>query len=365
MKRYFFYIVLINSFTNIIIFLPEIILPAVNEGGLLSIFLSLPFGTIMMYIFLKTLIRFPNKTLSEILEITCPRWVQITIMLLFGPAWYISGLLMLSSTLDMTNTFMDPHTSTYLLLLLYVFLIIYAIRMKGTTLLYVLEIFMLFISPTIIFIYVKGVTDPFFCFDACVETVSNLFTLPKLSVFAVTTYSFTGYTDMVVFNKYYKGTYPLKLLWIFPITEFLLMSFAFLIPLGFLGTQNVDNYNFPWITSADCMLIKTGIIERTLFIYLLIYLVTSLVNIIIHWHVSLDIFKQLFKNQLKLKNTKLANLFILCVFAVIPFFYKHFVPQIKSELVVKLWLSLRLFMEFFLVMFLVFVTYNAHKKGRI
>lgn len=365
MKRYFFYIVLINSFTNIIIFLPEILIPDWNKGGLLSIFLSLPFGAFMIYVFLKTLIRFPNKTLSEILEITCPRWIQITIMLLFSPAWYISGLLMLSSTLDMTNTFMDPHSSTYLLLLLYVILIIYAIRMNGTTLLYVLEIFILFITPTIIFIYAKGVTDPFFSLDACVETVSNSLTLPKLSAFAVTTYSFTGYTDMVVFNKYYKDNYELKFIWIFAIIELFLMLFSFLIPIGFLGTQNADNYIFPWITSADCMLIKTGIIERTLFIYLLIYLVTSLINIMIHWYVSLDLFKQLFKNQLKFKNTKLVKLCILCAFAIIPFFYKHFVPEIRDEMVVKFWLSLRLFMESFLVMFLGFVTYKAHKKGRI
>ncbi|GFZ32635.1 hypothetical protein CSC2_31610 [Clostridium zeae] len=365
MKRYFFYLVLINSITNIIIFLPEILLPEWNNGGLLSIFLSIPFGTIMMYIFLKTLTMFPNKTLSEILQITSPRWVQITIMLLFCPTWYISGLMMLSSTLDMTNTFMDPDSSVYLILLLYVSLIIYAIRMKGTTLLYVLEIFILFIIPTIIFIFIKGVVDPFFCLDACVETVTSSLALPKLSVFAVTTYSFTGYTDMVTFNKDFKDKYELKFLWIFPIIELFLMLFAFLIPIGFLGTQNADNYNFPWIISADCILIKTGVIERTLFIYLLIYLVTSLINIIIHWYVSLDLFKQLFQNQLKFKNTKLALLCILCVFAIIPFFYRHYIAQIKDETAVKYWLSLRLFLEFFLVIFLGFVSYKTHKKGRI
>lgn len=365
MKRYFFYIVFINSIANTIIFLPRILLPNRYEGAIMAIIFSIPLGTLLLYFFSKPMMKFPRKIFSEILELAFSRPVQIIIVLLYCPAWYFSGALMLSATLEITNRFIDPHTSEYLILAAFVALIIFAIRTEGATVLYVLEIFMLFIVPMILFIYIKAIINPFFSWDACRETVTHSLTFPQLTSFAATSYVFTGYTDMIIFNRAFKGKFELKYLWLFPVFELVLLLFAFFIPIGFLGTQEIVSLNFPWITSSDCISIKTGVIERTLFIYLLVYLITSIINIIVHWYVSFELFRGLFQTQFKFKKMKIVNWFILGVFAVVPFIYISFISE-ETDLVIRdMWLIIRLFLEICLVILLNFIAYKAKKKGVI
>jgi hypothetical protein len=365
MKRYFFYLVLINSVANIVIFLAKFLVPNHNEGSLIAIILSIPFGTVLIYFFSKALIKFPNKNFLEILQVSLPYWLQVIIMLLFSPAWYISGILMLSGTIDITEVFIDPQASSYLILIAYVSLIIFSINTEGSTILYGLEIFMFFIFPALIFAYVKAIVNPFFSWDACMETITHSFKVPNLSIFAVTTYNFSGYTDMIAYNRDFKGKFELKHLWLFPVIIFILQVFTLFIPIAFLGTANSSNFNFPWLAAADSMVLKTGVIERMLFIYLLIYLVTALVNVIVHWYVSFELFKELLLNLFRFKKVKACNIGVLCLFAVGSFLYILFVTQENRLAIVEIWLTIRVFLEVFLVILLNYIAHKAQKKGEI
>lgn len=365
MKRYFFYIVIINAIANIVIFLAKILVPYHDEGALMAIILSLPIGTILIYFFSKAIMKFPNKSFSEMLELSLPYWLQVVIMLVFCPAWYISGILMLSGTIDITEVFIDPHTSPYLVLIAYVILVIFSINTEGATILYGLEIFLFFVIPALLFVYFKAVSSPFFNWNSCIETLTHTFTLPNLSSIAVATYNFSGYTDMIVFNRDFKGKFELKHLWIYPLLLFILQVFTLFMPIGFLGTQDSSDFAFPWLASSDCMVIKTGLIERTLFIYLLIYLVASLVNVIVHWYVSFELFKELFLDKFKIKNTKAVNWCILSSFAILPFIFITFVTQESKPLIFKLWLSIRIFLEIILVALISLMAHIAKKKWRI
>ncbi|MDP4089269.1 MAG: GerAB/ArcD/ProY family transporter [Bacillota bacterium] len=365
MRRYFFYIVFINSISNIIIFLAKFLVPNHTKGALLAIIFSLPFGTVIIYFFSRALMMFPGKNFSEILEAALPYWLRVTIMIIFCPAWYISGILMLSGTIDITVTFVDPQTSLYLILVAYIGLVIFSINTKGTSILYALEIFIFFIVPALMFVFIKAITNQFFSWDACMETVTHSFALPSISLLAVTTYNFSGYTDMLAFNRDFNGRFDSKHLWLFPVVILIFQLFTLFVPIGYLGTEGAPDFNFPWLASADCMVIKTGIIERILFIYLLIYLVTSLVNVIVHWYVSFELFKELFLDQFKMKNVKAVTRRILCAFAAGPFIFTFFIIQEKKLVIANIWLSLRVLLEVFLVVLLNYIAYKSKRKGRI
>ncbi len=365
MKRYFFYLVFINSIANVIIFAPRILLRDQNKGALLSILLAIPLGTLLLYLFSKAMIKFPGKSLPEILKMTLPRWAQIGIMILYGPAWLISGVIMLFALVTITKRFMNPDLSTNLLLVVFTLLILYVIRMEGLSLLYALEIIMVMIVPLIIFIYYKAFTHPLFSWNACMEVVTDSFSFPKLTAYGVTTYSFTGYTDMVIFNSVFKDKFQLKHIWLFPVVEILLLCFAFFIPIGLLGTGASKIYRYPWISTTDSISIQMGPIERALFLFLLVYLVISLANVIIHWYVSFELLKGLFKYQFNVKSLKKVNWIIIGSFALIPLTY-NFISKEEAILTIGgIWLSIRLILEIFLVGILALLAKIAQKKGLI
>lgn len=366
MNRYFFYLIFINSINNIIIFLPRVLSHDRYHGALMSIFLALPYGTILLTFFSKAVVKFPNQGLPEILKATLPRWAQIMIMSFFWLPWYVAGLLMLSALVEMAQRFINPEMSVYVLLALFVAVFLFAIRTEGSTVLYALEVALFIIIPMIAVIFIKSITYPYFSWTACQEILTHSFTIPTLSSFAITTYMFTGYTDMFTFNRAFNKTnFQPKHLWLFPVLEFILLVFAFFIPIGFLGTQGVSAFNYPWITTSDCITLETGFTERTLFLYLPIFIFTAIVNIIVHWHVALELLKGLFEYQFNIRNTKAVTWFILALFGVIAFIFKMAVNEESSFIAGTGWLEIRVFTELLFVSLLVYAAYIAKKKGII
>lgn len=365
MKRYFFYIVFINSINNIIIFLPNVILRDRYNGSLMAIIFAVPYGTFFLYYFIKSIIKFPNKSYPEILKITMPHWVQVSIMLFICMFWYISGFMMLIALIQMIQRFILPYASEYLLLVLIVFIIIFAAKTEGSTVLYALEIFIIIIALAIGFIFIKSILNSNFSWDSCMEVVTHSFTFPTLSSYAVTTYMFSGYTDMIIFNRYFNNeNFQFKHIWLIPVLELALLMFAFFIPIGFFGTQGVSSFTYPWVAATDCIDIKIGLIERTMYIYLPVFFLTAVINIIVHWHVSLELIKGMIQYQFNFTNINKISWYINIMFALLPFI---FINKFSNENVVLYigndWLIFRVFAEPFVVGFLVLSAYIARKKG--
>lgn len=108
-----------------------------------------------------------------------------------------------------------------------------------------------------------------------------------------------------------------------------------------------------------------GPIERALFLFLLVYLVISLASIIIHWYISMEMFKGLFKYQFNFKSIKRVNWVIISVFAIMPFAFNLIKKEDTITVISDLWLSYRLFLEFFLVGMMVLLAKIAQKKGLV
>jgi hypothetical protein len=144
------------------------------------------------------------------------------------------------------------------------------------------------------------------------------------------------------------------------------MIFTLFIPIGFLGTQGVSTFNYPGIAATDCISLEAGLVERTMMIYLLVYLLTATLNIIVHWHVSLELIKGLFQSQFNFKETKTITWFILIFFGIIPFILVKVIPNEITIFSISIqWLTLRLFIEPFMTIIMILAAYIAKKKGLI
>ncbi|MDQ6597343.1 hypothetical protein [Bacillus salipaludis] len=148
------------------------------------------------------------------------------------------------------------------------------------------------------------------------EVGTHLFEFPNLKALAAATYVFSGYTNLMIFNRVIKG--KLKI-WNF-IAVFFLGLFnlftTFLIPIGFQGSDGANEFLYPWISTADCLRLVYSPIERVIFLFLMFYMSITLVSISVHWHASFELLKGTFKNKgSKKKEWIVLSIFIVCAVA--------------------------------------------------
>jgi hypothetical protein len=108
---------------------------------------------------------------------------------------------------------------------------------------------------------------------------------------------FTGYINLVIFNRLTGSYGAIKLKWGIPLLGTLVLLTTFFIPIGIHGTIAVNDYIYIWPSTADSLRMEFGFIERVLFVFLLLYLNFSLVFICVTWHVGAELLKGIFTRR--------------------------------------------------------------------
>jgi spore germination protein KB len=359
MSRYYYYLVLINTITNSIIYLPKVLIQDRYNGASMAILISIPFGALLLYFFTKSLKKLNSLALPEILEYYFPRWLQISIMVIFSPGWYFSGVILLSSAVDISKLMINPDTSTFWILLLLVGLVILVIRYQSKTILFGLEIFIIGIFGVMLFIYARSIININFNWDSIIEVEKHTFTLPTLFSFAIATYSFSGSIDMASYNSAFKDKLQFKYLWVLPLIIMSIMILSFIIPIGLLGSEAVGKYAYPLITATDTLSLKTGVIDRVFIIFLVVYLLIAILNIIVHWKVSLEMIRGFFQHQLGKKKIQIWP--ILLTFAAFAFLIKFILNDHEIFLIGEYWLIMRIFLEVGLILIYIYAARSSDK----
>ncbi|NYE06654.1 hypothetical protein F4694_003434 [Bacillus niacini] len=165
--------------------------------------------------------------------------------------------------------------------------------------------------------------------------------MPKISAVAVASYIFSGYANIIIFNRLFKVKIKrINLLVIFEISLLTLFT-SVMIPIGMHGIDSVGEYMYPWIIMVDTIRLPYSPIERALFIFLMLYVNISLISVAVHWHVAFELIKGTFseKNTEKKNRLVLTLFFAFSILAVIRIDYMH--PEKLS----MYWLVARLFFE--------------------
>lgn len=93
MSRFYYYLILINMVANIIASVPAILLHYHNDGAVISMLLSIAAGVLLVTIYTKFFLKYPGKTLPELLEKLLPN--GFTCLSFFYSLYYglLQGLL--------------------------------------------------------------------------------------------------------------------------------------------------------------------------------------------------------------------------------------------------------------------------------
>jgi spore germination protein KB len=341
MNRYFFYLVVLNMLTNVIIFVPKYLIQYRFDGLILSMIIAIVIGICLMYLDTIVYAWFPGQGLPDILEHRLNKPLKIIILGSFSFFWFVAGLLSLLGYIDILHRIINPELSKVWLLVAFLFVLGFVIQLPTQKVMYLLEIILILNVPFIGFVFIKAVTSEYLNWDSIFEVGTHAASVPKLNPVAVASYVFSGYANIIVFNRLFKEKVKrINFVIIFLVSILTLFTSVF-VPIGMHGSEGVAEYIYPWIITADSLRLPYSPVERVVFLFLMLYINITLISVSVHWHVAFELMKGVYTNKNSKKNNRLLIAFFFCLsfLAVLRIDFMH------PELISMYWLIARFFVE--------------------
>ncbi|MBB6678526.1 GerAB/ArcD/ProY family transporter [Cohnella lubricantis] len=340
--------------------MPQILIANQRNGLVLGIVISTVLSSIMTFMFVKAMRRFKNQTVSHILLAHVPKWISIVLIIYLGYMWFIAGGIVLISFTNLIKRYILPDMPAQLLLTILLIAVFWCASQRTRTVMYLLEIILITNIPFILLILYKSVMTDYMNWLAVWNVVSDYFDrMPNHKVISAATYLFTGYINMAVFNKESEGKFRPRLVGLIPIVGlFALMTTAF-VPVGFHGPDGALQYVNVWVSTADSVKIEFGIVERVIYVFLLLYLNLSLIFATVTWHVGSQIIGDVAKRNWKVHGFGLKIPAVLLTFALSTYFVALLADEKRLMAFATQWLQLRFWSEIFLVLLVFLLSRKA------
>ncbi|WP_153731399.1 GerAB/ArcD/ProY family transporter [Sporosarcina obsidiansis] len=317
MSRFVYYLIISNMVANIIASVPRILLGKSEGGAILTMIMALFFGVLINWLLIRTFSSFPGKSLPQILDLYVSKWVSLPALFTLGVVWYTAGLQTLISYVDLLLRFLTPEMSVYTIFATFVLVISFGMVMQSRNVLSTLEVVFVMLLPLAIYFLVKIYFNEQLNWDHVKVAVMYIDHPPNYTVFAAASYLFVGAFDIIVFNSLLKKkmVFGFKQAAIVLLLGTFTLITTYFVPIGILGFDKIEDIIYPWILTSDSVRMKFGVIERVIFIFLLIFLAIAFLNIMIHWHVSFKLFKHIFQlDKLQSRKKNIAKSVIIVIF---------------------------------------------------
>lgn len=350
-KRHITYLFYLNAVISITVFMPQILYKNSLNGSILSICLAIIVGGIFIFILQKILIRFPQQNIDQILDNVVPEWFRKWYIIYCLILWYVTGALFIIALIHVVNIFINPETPILVNYFIFLCLIIFAIVLKTESLLYAAEVVVLFHIPIVLFVNIRFLTDPYVLKDSIFQSFTYFKQFPKFNSFTAALFMFTGFSNLIIFNKKIKINLISKryIIGVFLVCLFILLS-TYIIPIGYLGLNGVRKEIFVWLTTVDSMHFDYLFVDRIIYIILFVQIFCSLIYIMLSWHTSLELFKTLNLNYRGMFKWLLIFFFI-CIASVLQFLLKG--PDLLEYFIV--FFKFRAVSDFLLVLLFLYV----------
>ncbi|MDC3412402.1 GerAB/ArcD/ProY family transporter [Aquibacillus sp. 3ASR75-11] len=355
-NRYLYYLIFLNMIINVVVLVPNILINDRFNGALMAMLVSIPISLTLIYFFGKAIARFPGMGLPEILKDHLPKWGHHSTLFLFGVMWYLIGLIPLLVFVSIIKDYINQDNDRLLIISVLLILLVFCCRLNSKTLLYGMEVLLVINVPLVLFLIAKLLINKEMNWDAILEIGTHFFGIPSLQSIAAATFMFTGYTNMVIFQRIFEGKFKFKHIWMIGVLGLLFLLTSFFIPIGYQGTDGVANYMLPWLVTADSIRIEFFVVERVLYLFIFVYISIGLIGTIIFWHIALDLLKNIFPEKSRDK----SSWAILILFSAVAMTLEIFLNEYDRYDFTSAWLIVRLFGELLLVLIM---SYAARKKA--
>ncbi|MEK8132031.1 hypothetical protein WMW72_29390 [Paenibacillus filicis] len=354
--KVFYSLFFVNMLVQVVVFVPTMLINERFEGSVMAIFAGVLVGTVLLVLFVRSIGAFPGQTLPDILAATS-RWFHLPFLALLCVTWFSAGLISLLSINNMAIRFINVSFQGPAMILVFSIFILWIMLFLGTPqILALVSVVLILNLPLIGIIFYQATRNEYIMWSSVLEVGTYWAILPSYKAITASSFMFTGYTNLVVFNKLIHKPVALGKLWIVPIIALLNLLTSVAVPIGLHGADGVNDYMFPWVVTADSLQIQYGPIERLISVFLLLYVSISTISILIHWHVCHQLFLSMFKpNPRKPRKQTYLTYGLLLSFLVTTYLVEKNTREYEIFRFAEHWMMLRLPAEILLVMTLVFM----------
>ncbi|MCK9860196.1 GerAB/ArcD/ProY family transporter [Paenibacillus sp. ATY16] len=360
MKRYYYYSIMMCMLINTILYVPSILIMRRHDAPVTSMLSAVLISTILTVLFTKAMMAFKSEGLPEIFSRRLPFFLGIPILLYVALMWFISGMVVVTSYAIIMTRYMLPELSPVWLAAFFLLIICWCASQSTKTVLYLMEIVLLVSVPLVLIILFKAVTSEYMNWYAVWNIATDsMFKLPNIQSISAASYVFTGYINIVIFNRELTSKLSLRHLWFIPILGIGVLAVTFFIPIGIHGTEGVERYVYVWVSTADAFHMEYGFVERMVYVYLLLFLNLSLLFTTVVWHIGYQLIKGFVPKKIKLR----PDIHPIIVFGIIGI-VTEVLFQLMDEKTITYaawsWLNVRLWSEICLVL----LVYVLSLKGK-
>lgn len=342
MKAPYFYLFFINVMANINLFVPYFLIQRRFEGAPLAILITVPLSLLVFTFFSVGMSRFPNHSIFDILSKKFSARLSAFFTIVLGTQWFVAGLItLLGVTLGVRQFFM-PQSSNLEAVFLFLLFTLVSVTLPTKKMLTLVKVLLLMTVPFLGMILFKALFSSTISWLSIAEVATHIGEMPSIWTVAIATYVFSGFSNMVLFNRYYSSTIKFYAPLLVGVTGLSAMLFLFFIPIGFQGADGVGDFAFPWLATTDSMVMRFGVVERVFYVYLFLFTLIALTSIALHWHVALELIKQSVPK-------KATSPVTLTVFIVVTLILLYSLNKGEIQMFAKAWLGGRFFIEVLLV----------------
>lgn len=351
---YFLYLFLLNALINLVNYVPRVLIEDRFNGSIISIMIALSIGVLLLYLFCKMIAKFPQQGLPEIMSKALPGWMSRPLLFVMGCIWYMSSVLTLVGFVDITVRYISPDVSPYIVLVGFLVVVGLCARLDSESILYALEIVLYMTVPLIVYMVWRVFSSPHFEWDAVMQIITYVWQMPRYETIAGATFIFSGYVNMVIFNRVFKKV-KIRHLWLFCIIGLFTLIISMFAPIGFLGADGAGEHVYPAFSTIDSLRIRYFIVERMIYVFYVVYLSLSLMNTIIHWHVSKELLLGSFHKKAISSSAHLSQQksklewWILGVFSALVYVCAWILDQFTLNQMAQMFLNMRLVGEIVLL----------------
>lgn len=291
MNRYFLYLVVIFfiAATSVQQF---VLLYAAYRGSLMSILLGFLAGTLIMIGAARLFARFPKQGFPEIVNGWLPRPLAVPFLLVQSALWFLTGIFPLLYMSEVAKRYVNPDFATNEPLALFLAVIVLLVNLPSNKHLYFLEIVLVLTVPLFIILCFKAYFSDQIMSFSMLEAASRIFEPPTYGAFCAVSLLFSGCLAMTVFNRVIApDVLKVRYLLLLSVACLAFLLTAYFIPIGLFGADGVVHINYVWFATADNLRMQYGFIDRVLFITLPLNILTTLVFVVMTWHVGLEHWK--------------------------------------------------------------------------
>lgn len=297
------------------------------------------------------------------MEVRVSKWISVPLYWYLIVSEYALGLLwgfMFAKLIILSQVLSD---SQYVITGLIVVLVLYAVRQESVTILFVLEILFLLILTFSTTIFVKTISDNQLSWDAIGHAVTYVRTLPTWGGISAAAVLFSGFTSLTWYQKDIgwkasNGRFRFtRILLITTVSGVFMLLVGYFVPIGFFGMEALEHLNFIWFSVVDSVRMEWFVVERTVYLYLVLLMIFTFFGVISSWHIAFEFAKSMYINR-----SRKAEWLFLAVFAAVSFGFIYVADIISWVLISQYYLISRLIGNMCLVALLI---YSAQKKSYI